>query len=124
MLGLGQPRLSTDRHAFGQCLETFALHELLRHASGRDDDLRFHHDRDRDDDEVDIVVEQGAGAVAGVEVNGATTVTDGDFAGLRRLARAAGSDFVAEVVVYDGDALVRFGERLFALPVHALWRGA
>lgn len=122
-LGLGQPRLSKDRHAFGRNLETFVLQELRRHASGRDDDLRFHHYRDRDDYEVDIVVEQGAGAVAGLEVKGAATVTDGDFAGLRRLARAAGSDFVAGVVVYDGDTLVRFGERLFAVPVHALWQG-
>ncbi|MFN2324127.1 MAG: DUF4143 domain-containing protein, partial [Trueperaceae bacterium] len=121
-LGLGQEGLSKDRHAFGQYLETFVLQELRRHASGRDDDLRFHHYRDRDDYEVDIVIERGAGTVAGVEVKGAATVTDGDFAGLKRLARAAGSDFVAGVVVYDGDALVRFGERLFAVPVQALWR--
>lgn len=123
VLGLGQEGLRKDRHIFGQYLETFVLQELRRHASGRDDDLRFHHYRDRDDYEVDIVVERGAGAVAGVEVKGAATVTEGDFAGLKRLARAVGSDFVAGVVVYDGDALVRFGERLFAVPVHALWRG-
>lgn len=124
VLGLGQEGLKKDRHAFAQYLETFVLQELRRHASGRDDDLRFHHYRDRDDYEVDIVIERGAGAVAGVEVKGAATVTEGDFAGLKRLARAAGSDFVAGVVVYDGDALVRFGEGLFAVPVHALWSGA
>lgn len=122
VLGLGQDGLAKDRHAFGPFLETFVLQELRRQASGRADDLRFHHYRDRDDYEVDIVVERGAGAVAGVEVKGAATVTEGDFAGLRRLARAAGSDFVAGVVVYDGDALVRFGAGFFAVPVHALWR--
>ena len=123
LLGSGSDRLRSDRHTYGQLLETFVFQELRRHASGRDDDLRFFHYRDRDGYEADIVIERDGAEVAGVEVKGAATVTEGDFAGLKRLARAAGRDFVAGVVVYDGDACLPFGDRLYAVPIQALWRG-
>jgi hypothetical protein len=38
---------------------------------------------------VDIVLEQGAHAVAGIEVKAAATVTAADFGGLRKLKAAA-----------------------------------
>lgn len=122
LLGIGSDRLRSDRHTYGQLLETFVFQELRRQASGRDEDLRFFHYRDRDGYEVDIVVERDGAEVAGVEVKGAATVTEGDFAGLRRLGRAAGRDFVAGVVVYDGDACLPFGDRLYAVPIQALWQ--
>ena len=62
------------------------------------------HFRDRDDAEVDIVLEQGYGAVAGVEVKAAASVGDADFRGLRKLRDAAGARFVAGVVLHDGTA--------------------
>jgi uncharacterized protein len=123
LLGSGSDRLRSDRRTYGQLLETFVFQELRRHASGRDDDIRFFHYRDRDGYEVDIVIERDGAEVAGVEVKGAATVTEGDFAGLKRLARAAGRDFVAGVVVYDGEACLPFGDRLYAVPIQALWRG-
>ncbi|MFN2323055.1 MAG: ATP-binding protein [Trueperaceae bacterium] len=122
VLGVGSERLGADRHLYGQLLETFVFQELRRQASGRDDDVRFFHYRDRDGYEVDVVLERNGAEVAGIEVKGAATVTDGDFAGLRRLERAAGRDFKAGVVLYDGDACLPFGDRMYAVPIHALWR--
>jgi predicted AAA+ superfamily ATPase len=121
LLRSGSQRLKTDRHLYGQLLETFVFQELRRQASGRDEDLRFFHYRDRDGYEVDVVLERDGAEVAGVEVKGAATVTEGDFAGLKRLARAAGHDFVGGVVLYDGDTVLPFGNRLNAVPIHALW---
>jgi Holliday junction resolvase-like predicted endonuclease len=70
--------------------------------------------------EVDIVLEC-AGTVAGVEVKAAATVTGDDFKGLRKLQEAAQRNFAAGVVLYDGDAVVPFGNRLYAVPISSLW---
>ena len=40
-----------------------------------------------------------------------------------RLEETAGEKFGAGVLLYDGEAIVRFGERLFAVPVSQLWTG-
>ena len=58
VLGLGADDLVADRHAYGQLLETFVVQELIRQAAGHEDDLRFHHFRDRDGYEVDVVIER------------------------------------------------------------------
>ncbi|MGH8703072.1 MAG: DUF4143 domain-containing protein [Burkholderiales bacterium] len=102
-------------------LESFVFRELRRQASWRADPVDFFHFRDRDDFEVDIVLEQGHAAVAGVEVKAAAMVTEGDLRGLRKLRDAAGKRFAAGVVLYDGSATAAFGGGLYAVPVRALW---
>ena len=71
--------------------------------------------------EVDLVIEQGGRTVAAVEVKASATVTAADFRGLRKLQAAVGSRFAAGVVLYDGEASVRFGDGLFAMPIRSLW---
>ena len=124
VLGLDAHDMRSDRHLYGQLVETFAFHELRRHASGRTDDVRFAHYRDRDGYEVEIILERGGRQLVGIEVKAAATVRDRDFAGLRRFARAAGDRFTAGVVLYDGDALLPFGDRLYAVPISDLWRAS
>ena len=121
LLGLDASALSQDRPAFGQLLETFVFQEMRRQASWRNDDIRFHHFRDRDGAEVDIVLERGTSQIAGVEVKASSTVVAADFRGLRKLKDAAGKRFVAGVVLYDGEASASFGEGLYAVPIRALW---
>lgn len=121
LLGLDGPALSQDRGTLGQLLETFVYQELRRQASWAESDVRFHHFRDKDGAEVDIVVERGGREVAGVEVKAAATVFAVDFRGLRKLKDAAGKRFAAGVVLYDGEASLRFGQRLHAVPIRRLW---
>jgi predicted AAA+ superfamily ATPase len=121
LLGMDADTLAADRDVLGQLLETFIYQELRRQASWQEDDVRFHHFRDKDGYEVDMVLERGARHVAGIEVKAAATVTVADFRGLRKLAAAAGTRFTAGVVLYDGEASVSFGEGLYAIPVRALW---
>jgi predicted AAA+ superfamily ATPase len=121
LLAVNAAALWRERAMLGSMLETFVLQELQRQASGLDDPFAFFHFRDRDGYEVDIVIERGARAVAGVEVKAAATVTDGDFRGLRRLREAAGDRFAHGVVLYDGEATIPFGERLHAVPIRLLW---
>jgi predicted AAA+ superfamily ATPase len=124
LLGIDLATLHRQRERLGPLLETFALQELRRQASGRPDPIEFFHYRDRDDFEVDIVLEQGSVAVAGVEVKAAATVTEADFRGLRKLRDAAGKRFAAGIVLYDGRATASFGGGFFAVPFRFLWESA
>jgi predicted AAA+ superfamily ATPase len=124
LLGIDAASLDADRLTFGAMLETFVLQELRRQASFRPDVIDFFHYRDRDDFEVDIVLEHGHGTVAGIETKAAATVNETDLRGLRKLQGAAGKRFVAGVVLYDGTAAINFGNRLFAVPVRTLWEHA
>ena len=121
VLGANTASLAADRALLGQLLETFVFQELLRQASWQDAPTSFFHFRDKDGVEVDVVIEREGGAVAGVEVKAAATVTTADFRGLRKLAKAAGERFAGGVVLYDGETCTRFGERLYAVPVRRLW---
>ena len=110
-----------DRALLGQMLETFVYQELRRQASWREDEIRFHHFRDRDNFEVDLVLERGSGDLAGVEVKAAASVTAADFRGLRKLKEAAGKRFKAGIVLYDGEAALPFGAGFQAVPLPELW---
>jgi hypothetical protein len=121
LLGFDAAALANDREAFGQLVETFVFQELRRQASWHEDGFRFHHFRDRDGAEVDIVLERWGREIAGIEVKLAASVNTGDFRGLRRLRDAAGRRFAAGAVVYDGETSASFGEGLFAVPIRALW---
>ena len=124
LLGLDGPALAYDRALYGQLLETFVFQELRRQAGWHDARISFHHFRDKDGAEVDIVLERGAAAVAGVEVKASGTVRTGDFRGLRRLRGALGRRFAGGVVLYDGEATAPFGDRLHAVPLRRLFPGS
>lgn len=124
MLAVDTAALGADRSLLGRLLETFVFQELRRQASWHDPSMRFHHFRDKDGAEVDIVIERGSRAVAGVEVKAAATVTHADFRGLRKLAKAAGDRFVRGLVLYDGEASTGFGNRMCAVPIRRLWEPA
>jgi uncharacterized protein len=120
LLGVDADALVKDRAMLGQFLETFVFQELRRQASWYDSPIMFHHFRDKDGVEVDIVMEL-SGKVAGVEVKAAATVTGRDFRGLRKLRDNTGERFAAGVVVYDGESVAGFGDNLHAIPIRALW---
>ncbi|MBI3606668.1 MAG: ATP-binding protein [Nitrospirae bacterium] len=121
LLGLDTGQLLADRGLLGQLLETFVFGEIKRQASWCEREMAFFHYRDKDGYEVDLVVQQDGKHLAGVEVKAAGTVVERDFRGLRRLQQAAAKAFVAGVVLYDGEHVLPFGERMFAVPVSALW---
>lgn len=111
-----------DGALYGQLLETFVLQELQRMAGWHSQPLAFFHYRDKDQYEVDVVIEQGHSAVAGVEVKAGSTVVASDFRGLRRLRDACGARFACGVVLYDGEHVLPFDDRLYAVPILALWQ--
>ena len=121
LLGLGGDELWADRELYGQMLETFVYGELQRQASGHGRPIKFHHLRDRDGTEVDLVMERSGRQLVGIEVKAAATVRGKDFSGLHKLQEAVGDRMAAGVVLYDGETTLPFGDRLWAVPIRRLW---
>lgn len=117
-------QLETDKTPLGNLLESFVLSELDKQCGWSEGRYDFSHYRDQYGSEVDIVVEDSEGRLAGIEVKAAATVTAKDFAGLSKLAAAVGDRFVGGVVFYDGSDALPFGDKRRALPISALWSPA
>jgi predicted AAA+ superfamily ATPase len=121
MLGLTESRIAKNRSVFGALLETFVFSENTKQSAWSDESFTLHHYRDKDQDEVDFIIEDGQGALVGIEVKASATVHAGDFKGMRKLLDTCGDDLKLGVVLYDGTQVVPFGDRLFAAPISCLW---
>ncbi|MBB3657616.1 hypothetical protein FHX15_002858 [Rhizobium sp. BK650] len=113
--------LRYNKGRFGALLESFVVSELLKLASWSDRRVSFSHYRTRDQDEVDVIVEDRRGRVVGIEVKASATVKSDDFRGLRQLQDAVGDRFVRGLVLHDHDRVTPFGEKLQAGPLSLLW---
>jgi len=121
MLGATDTRIAKDRSVLGPLLETFVFSEITKQVEWHDETCVLYFYRDKDQDEVDIIVESDSGPLIGIEVKAAATVNATDFKGLRKLAGASKDDFKLGVVLYDGEQVVPFGDRLFAAPLSCAW---
>lgn len=117
---LSPAKVQAERGVFGALLETFVFAELIKLASREQEPISFFHFRDKEQREVDLVLEDADGRVVGIEVKASASVASADFAGLRLLQEACGKKFAQGVVLYDHDQVVPFGERLAAVPISAL----
>lgn len=121
LAGATEDRIAKDRALLGPLLESFVVSEVLKQTTWSGEDYSLYHYRDKDQDEVDLVIENAAGEIIGLEVKAAATATDADFKGLRKLAAAAGANFRLGAVVYAGETVIPFGDGMFAAPFPCLW---
>jgi predicted AAA+ superfamily ATPase len=121
LLGLTSDRVAKDRSILGALLETFVFSEVMRETTWCEESYTLHYYRDKDQDEVDILVEDERGAMVGIEVKASATVHASDFKGIRKLMNIRGDDLKLGMVLYDGTKVVPFGDRLFAAPMSCLW---
>ncbi len=68
MIGVTADRIRRERSLFGPILETFAVNEMLRLSTWSDVQTNIHHYRDNDQDDVDVVLEDETGHIAGFEI--------------------------------------------------------
>jgi len=121
LVDLGGNEVQQNRSRFGNVLESFVYGELLKHTATADGDYRLMYYRDADKFEVDVVIENTAGELVGVEVKASATVKEGDMRGLRKLASLAGDQFKMVVLLYDGADTMPLGDGLWAAPLSSLW---
>ncbi len=121
LLDLTAQEVENDRTRFGNVLETFVFAELLKHTTTAEGDYRLMYYRDADKVEVDVVIENAAGQLVGVEVKATATVKESALRGLKKLAGLAGDSFKMGILLYDGDEIMPVGDRIWAAPLSTWW---
>lgn len=120
LMGANERRIAADDRVTGAVFENFVAMELLKHVDWAEAATRqFHYRNGRD--EVDIVLESRSGEIVALEAKAAATVTPRDYRTLAKLRDGRPTDFVGGVVLYAGADTVPLAERIWALPVSALW---
>ncbi|MEJ2402903.1 MAG: DUF4143 domain-containing protein [Candidatus Thiodiazotropha sp.] len=114
------PNVELDKTGYGHILESFVFGDLFKHTATSNEDYRLLHHRDADKFEVDVVIENSAGHLSGVEVKASATVKERDLRGLKKFASLAGDQFTAGVLLYDGDETMPLGSNLWATPLSTL----
>jgi predicted AAA+ superfamily ATPase len=119
---LNADRWNEDRPRFGHLLESFVLQQLVAMADCMPRPPQFFHYRDRDQTEVDIVIES-RNQIWGIEIKAAASATANDIKGLLKLANIAGKRFQQGIVFYDGKATIILHKEpsILAVPISKLW---
>ena len=110
-----------DPHVFGHILENFVASELIKQLSSSKERADLYHFRTSDGKEVDFVLEHPNGTLSGIEVKARDAVSEADFHGLKELQKYTNQDFICGIVLYHGSKTVPFGDRLWAVPIDAMW---
>ena len=121
MLELTADEIQQDRSRFGNLLETFVFGELLKAITTAEGEYGLMYYRDADKVEVDMVIENAAGQLVGVEVKAGATVKASDLRGLRKLSTLAGDQFKMGVLLYDGEETLPLDGNIWAAPISSLW---
>ena len=112
----------TERPRFGHLLESFMVQQLIAQAGWTHPQLRFWHYRDKEKNEVDLVITRG-NKVWGIEIKLSQSIAQNDARGLRKLSEAAKQHFQAGLVFYDGADVLPLGDdNLLAVPIAKLWQ--
>ena len=122
LAGVTRQRLDRDPVLFGHLIENFVVNELRKQTGWSDSRVNLHHYRTTTGREADILLEDAAGRLVGLEVKASATVVRKDFSGFDALSEDTRRQFVRGIVLYTGEQSVAFGENYMALPVSAMWR--
>lgn len=112
--------VATDKHSFGALLETWVYNELLKMNTQATEQWNIYFYRDKDQVEVDFILEDHEQNVIGIEVKASHTIINQDFRGLRKLAALTGKKWISGIVLYSGDTCLSFGDNLWAIPLSLL----
>lgn len=121
LLNLNASRLLGDHTLAGSLFENFVVSELCKQASSCDFRVSLYHFRSHQGHEVDLVIEDGAGKLCGIEIKLTASPTAKNFSGLKELQKLAGKKFACGLLLYTGRDAVPFGDKMYAVPVSAVW---
>lgn len=109
-----------DRSLLGKVLESYVVSQIVPDAQWgvHRADCYYWRESGRNPKEVDLAL-LCKNELVGIEIKASTSVSQGDFAGLYALA--SDPRFHRGYVVYLGERVEPFSERMCAVPVSALW---
>jgi predicted AAA+ superfamily ATPase len=112
---------SVGNRALRGLVETFAFSELLKMRALTTRGFRLYHYRDRDGREIDFICEGPGGGIVAIEIKASASPRSSDTQHLAWLRDKLGARFVAGIVLYLGNHGLSLGDRLYLLPMSALW---
>ncbi len=121
LIEVNADRLRRDRTLLGHVLENFVAMELVKQIGWSEHRCKLFHFRTETGAEVDLVLEDRAGRLVGIDVKCAASLQKRDFRGLEALAELSGRRFVRGAILYTGATVFPFGRDLHALPISQLW---
>jgi len=123
LLGITVDRIKSEGTLAGALLENFVFMELRKQSSWSMTQPEIFYWRTASGQEVDLVMEDRTGKLAGIEVKASATLSGNDVRGLQALASTAGKKWVRGVVLYTGTEVIPFANNLHGIPVTHLWAG-
>jgi predicted AAA+ superfamily ATPase len=122
-IGRADPGALAKPETVGHLFESHVVAQILAAIPLADEPVHPYYWREagRTPREVDLVLVAESGPAVGVEVKSGQTLRPGDEKGL--LALAAKRPLHAGYVVYAGTECVRLADRVWAVPLSALWEG-
>jgi uncharacterized protein len=110
-----------DGDLLGRMLDTFVAAQLRPEVALRRRARMYHLRTGAGRQEVDLLLDLGGGRVVGIEVKAGAAATSRDARHLAWLRDGLGERFVRGMVLHTGPAPFELGDRLWALPISALW---
>lgn len=120
-LGATVERLKAEGNLAGAVLENFVLMELRKQSAWATNRSDLFYWRTASGQEVDVVLENSEGKVAGIEIKASATLGTKDVRGLQALADSARKNWIRGVVLYTGTEVIPFSANLHGVPLGRLW---
>ena len=106
----------------GSVFESFVVNELLRTLPFLKWNVRVFHWRSSNFREIDMIIEKDDSLV-GIEIKASTTIHKDAIKNMRwftQIGPGRNHQFTG-LIIYLGNQIIPFGDRIFAIPVSALW---
>jgi hypothetical protein len=121
-MDLDERAVLRDGDLLGRMIDTFVLAQIRPEVALASSRSRLYHVRSRDArHEIDLIAELSGGDVIALEIKSSAAPTRGDARYLEWLREQLGERFLAGAVLHTGPRSFRLAERIFALPICALW---
>ncbi len=122
LLGTDAPGLAEPGGPIGPVLESFVCQELRKQITWSRTQPGLFYYRTASGHEVDFVLENRRGQVAGIEVKSSVGLHGGEANGLLHLADSLGKRFVRGLILYQGRTVIPFAKHIHAVPLNYLWQ--
>lgn len=122
ILGWNRDQIALDADRSGKLVETFVFNELAAQIESSETEYTLYHYRDREQREIDFLIERDDGALLGIEVKAGSALKSEHFKHLRWFKEnIATKRPFSGFVLYTGETGGSMGENMWALPFSALW---
>jgi hypothetical protein len=115
-------QVGLDGDRSGKLIETFVFNELAAQIDASGGEYELSHYRDREQREIDFLIQRDDQALLGIEVKTGSAIGEGDFRHLKWFKENIAKDrpFIG-IVLYSGEFAGSMGNSLWAVPFGALW---